>query len=128
MSAQGGKGVTYKGLKELIAFNKSLSTFLTQATNEAFKTYGKSMNSATQSRVPVRTGRLKRSGGFQVGNLFLSLFYDAPYARYVDLGTSRFAGRQYFFQVMEGHRPKMIGEINKRVGTMIKSKLGGSAK
>jgi hypothetical protein len=124
MSAAGNKGVTYRGLNELISFNKNLNNILTQATNDAFRQQSDAMLGATQKVVPVRTGRLKRSGGKQIGNLFLSIFYDAPYARFVDLGTSRFAGRHYFFRVLEGQKAKMIGSINQNVGKQIKTHLG----
>lgn len=123
-SGSRNKGVTYKGLDELISFNKNLNTFLTQASNDVLKQQGSILLSSTQKIVPVKTGRLKRSGGQQAGNLFLSIFYDAPYALFVDLGTSRFVGRHYFFRVLEQQKPKIISSINQRVGQMIKSKLG----
>lgn len=126
-SRSGGKGVTYKGLDELINFNKNLNNFLTQTSNVAFKQQGNTLLGSTQKVVPVRTGRLKRSGGQQAGNLFLSLFYDAPYALYVDLGTSRFTGRHYFFRVLEQQEAKVISAVNQGVGNMIKSKLGNKA-
>lgn len=118
------KGVTYKGLKELISFNNNLHNFLGQATNTAFKQQGSTMLGATQKMVPVRTGRLKRSGGQQAGNLFLSVYYDAPYARFVDLGTSRMAPRNYFFMVLQPHETKTLDTVNQNVASMIKSKLG----
>jgi hypothetical protein len=123
-SSSRSKGVTYKGLNELIAFNKNLSSFLTQASNEGLKQQGSSLLGSTQRVVPVRTGRLKRSGGQQAGNLFLSVFYDAHYALFVDVGTSRFTGRHYFFRVLDQQRPKIIASINQSVGKMIKSNLG----
>jgi HK97 gp10 family phage protein len=119
-----GKGVTYKGLKELIAFNNKLSQTLTTATNTALRQQSGPLLSATQRVVPVRTGRLRRSGGSQTGNLFLSIFYDAYYARFVDLGTSRMVGRHYFFRILKGEENKVISAINKGVGSMIKSSLG----
>lgn len=115
---------TYKGLKELIDFNKNLNKTLTDATNTAFRQQSSTLLSATQRVVPVRTGRLKRSGGSQAGNLFLSIFYDAYYARFVDLGTSRMVGRHYFFRILQGEENKVISAINKSIGTMIKSSLG----
>lgn len=115
---------TYKGLKELIAFNNNLSKLLAQAANTAFKQQGSTMLGATQRIVPVRTGRLKRSGGQQAGNLFLSIFYDAPYALWVDIGTSRFGGRHYFFRPLKSEETKVLGAVNKQVTTMIKSHLG----
>lgn len=124
MSSTNGKGVKYKGLNELISFNKNLSNFLTQATNNAFKQQGSVMLGATQRAVPVRTGRLKRSGGQQTGNLFLSVYYDAPYAKFVDLGTSRMTPRNYFFAILQSHESKTIGIVNQNVGNIIKSHLG----
>lgn len=125
-SSSGNKGVTYRGLNELINFNKNLNNYLTQASNTVLKQQGGTLLGATQKVVPVRTGRLKRSGGQQAGNLFLSVFYDAPYALYVDLGTSRFTGRHYFFRVLEPQKSKIIASINQSVGQMIKSKLSQS--
>lgn len=118
------KGVTYKGLNELIAFNKNLNKILTDASNTAFRQQSGTLLSATQRVVPVRTGRLKRSGGSQVGNLFLSIFYDAFYARFVDLGTSRFVGRHYFFRILQAEEKKVINAINQNVARSIKSSLG----
>jgi hypothetical protein len=82
------------------------------------------MLGATQRIVPVRTGRLKRSGGQKAGNLFLSIFYDAPYALWVDIGTRRFGGRHYFFRPLQSEETKVIGAVNKQVASMIKSHLG----
>lgn len=114
----------YKGLDELISFNKNLNKTLTDAANTAFRQQSSPLLSATQRVVPVRTGRLKRSGGSQTGNLFLSVYYDAYYARFVDLGTSRMVGRHYFFRILKGEETKVISAINKSLGTMIKSSLG----
>jgi HK97 gp10 family phage protein len=124
MSSNNSKGATYKGLKELISFNNKLSSLLTQASNEALKQQGGVLLGATQRAVPVRTGRLKRSGGQQAGNLFLSVYYDAPYARFVDLGTRRMAARNYFFRVLQPNESKVLSAINQRVGQIIKSNLG----
>jgi hypothetical protein len=120
----GGKGVTYKGLNELISFNKNLNKLLTDASNQAFRQQGSTMLGATQRVVPVKTGRLKRSGGQKAGNLFLSIFYDAPYALWVDIGTRRFAGRHYFFRILQSEETKVISAINTSVANMIRSHLG----
>ena len=95
MSSPTGSGIGYRGLKELIAFNTKLADSVRQIILTSFKKFGKQMYEETQQKVPVRTGRLKRSGGWTVGNLFLSVFYNEYYAYYVDQGTSRFSGRHY---------------------------------
>ena len=124
MSSTGGKGVTYKGLTELISFNKKLPSLLTDASNKGLKQKGGTLLGSTQRVVPVKTGRLKRSGGQRAGNLFLSIYYDAPYALYVDIGTRRFAGRHYFFRVLNAEQQKVIATINSNVAGAIKMNLG----
>ena len=123
-SATGSNGVTYKGLRELVTFNNTLSDKVTQIILTTFKKYGKEMYGATQQKVPVRTGRLKRSGGWTVGNLFLSVFYNEYYAGYVDQGVAgRFSGRHYFYKVLESYNQKITGEINMQIGKHIKTNL-----
>ena len=125
MSATGrSSGISYKGLKELNAFNTKLPNIFKTITLETFKKFGKMMFDDTQQKVPVRTGRLKRSGGWTVGNLFLSIFYNEHYAYHVDQGTSRFSGRHYFYKVLESYDKKIVTEINMRISKEIKTNLG----
>lgn len=125
----GSEVVKTKGLKEFMKFQASLPTVLLHVTTLALQSIGKQMYDATQGKVPVRTGRLKRSGGWvgsnRAGEIFMSIFYDAPYALAVDLGTSRFAGRHYFFQLLEPFEKKVIDDINQKMGAEFKKYLKG---
>ena len=124
MSSPTGSGIGYRGLKELIAFNTKLADSVRQIILTSFKKFGKQMYEETQQKVPVRTGRLKRSGGWTVGNLFLSVFYNEYYAYYVDQGTSRFSGRHYFYKVLESYNAKITADINTQIAKHIKTNLG----
>ena len=118
-------GIGYKGLKELIIFNNKLPESSRQIILTTFNKFGKQMYDDTQQKVPVRTGRLKRSGGYTVGNLFLSVFYNEFYAGYVDQGVAgRFSGRHYFYKVLESYNQKINADINTQITKHIKTNLG----
>lgn len=126
---RGSQVVKTKGLKEFMKFQNILSNLLLTVTINSFQTFGKQMHDTTQGKVPVRTGRLKRSGGWvgsnRAGQVFMSLFYDAPYALAVDLGTSRFAGRHYFYQLLAPFEQKILADINQKLGLEFKKYLKG---
>lgn len=115
--------VRYRGLSELRLFNSQLPTILNTVALNTFKKYGKIIFDDTQGKVPVRTGRLKRSGGWSVGNTFLSLFYNEHYAYYVDVGTGRFSGRHYFYRVVQSYEQKITSDINQQTGVEFKKYL-----
>ena len=62
--------------------------------------------------VPVRTGFLKSSMGVRQDNNFQVTFYaNAPYAGYVEFGTSRMAARLFMTLALQQHREEFPREV-----------------
>jgi len=62
--------------------------------------------------VPVRTGFLKSTMGIRHDNNFMvTLFATAPYASYVEFGTSRMSARLFLTHALEQHQAEFPREV-----------------
>ncbi len=72
----------------------------------------------SQQRVPVRTGELKASGHVEKeGNFVSSIVYDAGYAGFVELGTSKMRAQPYCEPALNEIMRIMPSAIKERSGT-----------
>lgn len=58
-----------------------------------------------RQRAPVRTGELRDSIHKEGGGSAATVVASAPYAKYVEYGTSRMSARPFFWPVLEAERP-----------------------
>lgn len=107
---------------ELEAFVETLERAAGQVSLEArsaaFKTARKIVRTAKR-RVPVRTGRLRSSIAVspdteagRAGVSIAGVVASAPYAGFVEFGTSRMRPRPYLRPAFEKHRPEFIEELS----------------
>lgn len=109
--------VTITGLDELNAVMQQLPTQLGQLFHAAGSTYTETVYKDSQKVVPVRTGRLKRSGGFGSTQDSEDVYYNAPYANYVE------RRRHYFYDQARTKEPQMLKLYATAIGTWLASRL-----
>lgn len=123
MSASASSSVRISGLTEL----NQLFAQMPQAFNNIFTQttakYSKIIFNQQNQKVPVKTGRLKRSIGTTMGPKRMDLFADAPYARFINYGTARMPGRPFFTEPADKNLPTMLKEIDTQLATWIRSKV-----
>ena len=66
--------------------------------------------------VPVDTGRLLRSISVEKWTRAAAIHVKAPYAGYVEKGTSRMKAQPYFFKQIDPEIRKLIANIKKLIG------------
>lgn len=111
----------FVGLKELNNLVNGIPAEFNRIFSTTAKKYASSMVSKSQSKSPVRTGRLRNSIGSKADQTQLQFFADAPYAKFVDQGTYRMPGRPFFTGTHQEQVPKMIDELNKGLANYIKA-------
>jgi len=83
---------------------------------EAVQTVSERMLDTANRLVPVRTGFLKSSIVLEeTGKWTFRLIARAPYASYVEWGTSRMAARLFMTQAVELHKPEMWEQVENAV-------------
>ena len=88
---------------------------------EAISTVSQRMLDTANRLVPVRTGFLKSSIVLEeTGKWMFRLVARAPYASYVEWGTSRMAARLFMTQAVELHRVEMWEEIENAVAAALR--------
>ena len=120
-------GLHYKitGLKEFNNFAANLGSDISQAFQQTITKYGNIMNNQMLQRVPVKTGFLRSTIGKDMTQSQLKLYATAFYAGYVNYGTLWMPPRPFFTGPIDENVPKLIDELNKMIGTGIKSRLKG---
>jgi HK97 gp10 family phage protein len=101
----------------------AITAKITEAVLQAMDETADAAKSAAQERCPVDTGRLRdsidaivdQSGGSQRRRL--TLFAAAPYALYVELGTSRMAAQPFLRPAMDAEAPKLTQRIRAAIGS-----------
>jgi HK97 gp10 family phage protein len=102
------------------AWNRNLAVQLEAAIEEAMEETGAAMVRRAREVVPVRTGRLRDSihaaveGGS--GHRTLVLAADAPYADFIERGTSRHPAKPYIRPAVDAEGPKLGDRIRAHVG------------
>lgn len=82
------------------------------------------------SRTPVRTGFLKsRNQTEQISRKEIRIFNDAPYAGYVNFGTSKMVARPFFTSAIRYAKdefPQVFSEaMKKKIGDIVRSNKPG---
>jgi HK97 gp10 family phage protein len=89
---------------------------------EAVQTVSERMLQTANRLVPVRTGFLKSSIVLEeTGRWMFRLVARAPYASYVEWGTSRMAARLFMTQAVEFHKPEMWEQVENAVAEAVRS-------
>jgi HK97 gp10 family phage protein len=97
-------------------------TELVQNVDDAINTTTNNILQTALQLVPVRTGYLKSTLGFQrLMQWMYQLFARANYAVYVEYGTSRMAAEPYMTPAIEQHQADMIQTINDAITSTIAS-------
>lgn len=109
--------VTITGLDELNAVMTQLPTQLDQLFHAAGSLYVETIYKDSQKVVPVVTGRLKRSGGFGSTANSEDVFYNAPYANYVE------RRRHYFYDQARPKEAQMLKMYATAIGSWLQSRL-----
>jgi len=115
--------VKITGLAELNMLFSQMPAAFDNIFNQTTSKYSKVIFNQQNQKVPVKTGRLKRSIGTAVGPKRMDLFVDAPYAKFINYGTRRMPGRPFFTQPADQNLPAMIQEINTQFGNWIKTRV-----
>lgn len=82
----GGKSFQIIGLDEINQLFQNLPAAFNQIFQNATREYAANVYRDAQAKVPVVTGRLKRSIGQQVGQTETQIYAATPYAAIVDQG------------------------------------------
>ena len=82
------------------------------AVASAMKTVADHILDTSNVLVPVRTGFLKSTLGYRQDSNFQVTFYaTAPYAGYVEFGTSRMAARLFLTRAIQQHQAEFPIEV-----------------
>ena len=82
------------------------------AVSSAMKTIADRILDTSNVLVPVRTGFLKSTLGYrQDSNFQVTFFATAPYAIYVEFGTSRMAARLFLTRAIQQHQAEFAQEV-----------------
>jgi HK97 gp10 family phage protein len=96
---------------------------LTTGVEEAVRTVSERMLQTAYRLVPVRTGYLKSSIVLEeTGKWTFRLVARAPYASYVEWGTSKMAARLFMTQAVELHKPEMWEQVENAVVATLREK------
>ena len=115
--------VKVTGLNELNSFFTRMPNAFNTIFSQTTSKYAKIIYGQQNSKVPVKTGRLKRSIGTAMAPRKMELFVDAPYAKFINFGTRWMPARPFFTQPADKNLPAMIKEIDTEFGMWIKSNL-----
>ena len=91
---------------------------------EAVRTVSERMLQTANRLVPVRTGFLKSTIMLEktsIAKWAFRLVARAPYASYVEWGTSRMAARLFMTQAVEFHKPEMWEQVENAVAEAVRS-------
>jgi HK97 gp10 family phage protein len=113
---RGSFRMTWRGAEVAQALDDAVQTAM-QETAEAAK-------AAAEERCPVDTGLLKSSIFAQVdapgasARRTLTVGADAPYAAYVELGTSRMAAQPFIRPAVDAEAPRLTERIRAAIGSI----------
>ena len=101
---------------------EALDSYLEQypwAVASAMKTVADRILNTSNVLVPVRTGFLKSTLGYRQDSNFQVTFYaTAPYASYVEFGTSRMSARLFLTRAIEQHQTEFAQEVLSALGQL----------
>ena len=96
---------------------EALAGYLEQypwAVASAMKTVADRVLQTSNVLVPVRTGFLKSTLGYrQDSNFQVTFFATAPYAPYVEFGTSRMSARLFLTRAIQEHSGEFSQEVER---------------
>jgi HK97 gp10 family phage protein len=99
------------GLQEFIQIMNGFPMAIQRIFQRVGSWYAKAVYDEAQSRVPVRTGQLKRSIGQSISMVEMRIFATAPYAAFVNFGTSRMPARPFMTEPAERLEDKLYTDI-----------------
>jgi|SRR5215212_8510213 len=117
--------VHIEGLAELNRLFAGFPAAINRIFQQAGTTYAKTVYDEANRRVPVKTGQLKRSIGQNVSMTEIRIFATAPYAAFINFGTSRMAGRPFLTEPAERFEDKFIMDLGNGVINYFQTGGGG---
>jgi HK97 gp10 family phage protein len=103
-------GLDVKGVEELRVKMRSLDFALQRHVHRRLVGFGADVAAEARRLVPVRTGRLRDSIFSQVRPWMLEVGASAPYAWFVEFGTSRMEARRFLWRAFQRRLPR-LGEV-----------------
>ena len=103
--------ITVVGLDEAINKLKTLAEKLPNETDAIIEDGAEKMFGDSQQLCPVDTGTLLASGSHTHSFLMSTIGYSAPYAGYVEFGTSRMDAQPYLSPAIEQNVDYIIKRI-----------------
>jgi len=94
-------GLTFKGLKGAQDALKEFESIVSDQLSDFLETTGQIVVEEMQSTVPVDTGALQDSIGYNVSGDDLTFEATEDYAGDVEYGTSKMAAQPYFFPAID---------------------------
>lgn len=114
-------GVTIEGLDQFNTFIRLLEPKLADVFFRLGNEYANLMYSTMRSVVPVRTGYLKSTIGKSSATTEIAVYVDAPYAGYVNFGTSRQKAQPYFTSTVQQFVPQFEQAFDAETGKVFSS-------
>ena len=107
--------------EELVAnLRREFPNAVTDGVQDAIKIVAQRIYDEVLRLVPVRTGYLRSTVGYDTeGKWFFKIFAKAPYAAYVEWGTSRMVPRLFMTRALEMHRVELIEEVENAVAKAV---------
>ena len=103
-------------------FTEAIRDYVEQypwAASSAMKTVAERVLQTSNILVPVRTGFLKSTLGYRQDNDFqVTIYADAPYASYVEFGTSRMSARLFLTRSIQQHQAEFAQEVESRLALL----------
>ena len=108
--------VTISNESELLSGFRNLLDKFPDNVQRALLSGGELLTNTAHVLVPVRTGYLRSTIGFEAAGQLDILFYArAPYAGYVEWGTRRMQARLYMTRSIEQHREDLRDLVEQAV-------------
>ncbi len=109
------------GLDELNQLITNLPTAWGNIFMQAGSQYAKSVYDKAYKIVPVKTGRLRSSLGFNASKTETRIYATAPYAAAVNYGTYRMPGRPYLTGPAEEFEAKLMTDLENGLMNYLRS-------
>ena len=107
--------VSVEGAEEFRAAMERLDSGLQRQVHEQLRVWAENVKALAMQKVPVKTGRLRRSIYCKVGEWVAEVGADAAYAMFVELGTCYMRARPFLFPAVQEALPTLESIIGEAV-------------